>query len=266
MRVPLRFLAAFAFALAVPAAAQELTIVAKVSRDGGAPSTTTSYLGADHIRFGTGDTDVIADLKSGDMTMIDNKKRTYFVVTRQDIEQVQARVSEAMNSPEMKRAQEQMKNLPPDVQKKMQAAMGGLAASVTVAKPGSTRKIAGYNCDNWTVSYGTMVKTEECLTTELPLPAQSWKSYQDFANRMRGMTAAMGSMGKGLSEMQEKTKDMKGFPLARTSSSSLMGRSTSSTFEVTEVKKGAVPASAWEVPAGYAKVDNPMTKMAGPRR
>lgn len=265
MRVPV-FLAAVLLASALTAAGQDLTIVAKVSRDGGAPSTTTSYIGTDHIRFGAGDMDILADLKSGAMTMIDNKKRTYFVVTPQDIEQVQARMSEAMNSPEMKRAQEQMKNLPPDVQKKMQAAMGGLAASVTVEKAGSTRKIAGYNCDNWTVSYGTIVKTEECLTNELPLPAQTWKSYQDFQSRMRGMTAAMGPMGKGISEIQEKTKDMKGFPLARTSSSSLMGRSTTSSFEVTEVKKGAVPASAWEVPAGYAKVDNPMAKMAGPRR
>jgi hypothetical protein len=267
MKAPTHFLAALGLAFvatAATASADDLTITAKVTRDNGPATTTTSYVSGDHIRFGTGEADVIADLKSGDMTMIDNKKRQYFVITRKDLDQMQARMKDAMNSPEMKRAQEQMKNLPPDVQKKMQAAMGGLSASVTVQKMGSTRKIAGYNCESWTVSYGTMVKNEECLTTELPLPAQVWTSYQDFAARMRGMSAAMGPMSKGIGEIQEKTKEMKGFPLARTTSSSFMGRASTSTFEVTEVKKGAVPASAWQVPAGYAKIDSPMAKMGAP--
>ena len=29
---------------------------------------------------------------------------------------------------------------------------------------------------------------------------------------------------------------------------------------VVEIRRGPVPASAWQVPAGYTKVDNPMTK------
>jgi hypothetical protein len=158
-----------------------------------------------------------------------------------------------------------MKNLPPEVQKKMQAAMGGIASSVTVAKTGASRKIAGYNCETWTVAFGQISKTEECLTTELPLPAPTLQSYQDFAAGMRGMAAAMGPMGKGLTELQEKTKDMKGFPLSRTTTASFMGRTTSNSIEVTDVKKGAVPASAWELPAGYTKVDNPMLKAGAPR-
>jgi hypothetical protein len=60
-------------------------------------------------------------------------------------------------------------------------------------------------------------------------------------------------------------KEMRGYPLAVSSSMSIMGRSSSSSSEVVEVKKGAIPASAWEVPAGYKKVDNPMLKAAAPR-
>jgi hypothetical protein len=44
-----------------------------------------------------------------------------------------------------------------------------------------------------------------------------------------------------------------------------MGRSSTAASEVVEVKKGAIPASAWEVPGGYRKVDNPMLKAAAPR-
>ena len=261
MSVPTGSLAVLALAFAASAAAEDLTIVAKVTRDGGAPATATSYLSSDHVRLVMGDgNEMISDLKTGDVTMIDHKKRQYFVVTRQDMDQVKARMQQAMDSPEMKRAQEQMKSLPPDVQKKMQAAMGGLSASVSVQKAGTTRKIAGYSCENWTVAFGTISKSEECLTTELPLPAPVWQSYQDFTTRMRGMTAAMGPMGKMVTELQEKTRDMKGFPLSKTTTASFMGRSTTSTVEVTDVKKGPVPASAWDVPSGYAKVANPLLK------
>jgi hypothetical protein len=105
-----------------------------------------------------------------------------------------------------------------------------------------------------------MSKTDECLSTELPLPTQTWAMYKEFAESMTAAMAAMGPMAKGMSDMQAKMKDMKGYPLSRTTSVSMMGHSNTTTSEVTEVKKGAIPASAWEVPAGYTKVDNPMLK------
>src|SRR5438445_9670470 len=111
-----------------------------------------------------------------------------------------------------------------------------------------------------------MSKTQQCLTTELPLPAQTFDKYRDYAKNMMSMMAAMGPMAKGMAEMQEKMKDMKGIPLAVNTSVSVMGRSSSTSSEVTEIKKGPIPASAWQPPAGYAKVANPMTKeMAAPR-
>lgn len=263
MRVPIRSLAALALALAVPAAADDLTIVSKVTHDGGPPTTATSYLSSDHARMASTDgNEMIADLKTGDITVVDGRKRTYFVITRQDIDRLTARVQQQTDSPEMQRAQAQMKNLPPEVQKRMEAAMGGLASAVTVQKTGTTRKIAGYNCENWTVAFGEISKSEECLTSELPLPAQAWQAYQDIATRMRGFTAAMGPMAKGISDLQEKMKEMKGFPLSKTTTASFMGRSTRTSSEVVEVKRGAIPASAWQVPAGYSKVDNPMSKGA----
>lgn len=39
-----------------------------------------------------------------------------------------------------------------------------------------------------------------------------------------------------------------------------MGHKSVVASEVTEVKRGPIPASAWEIPAGYTKVDNPMLK------
>jgi hypothetical protein len=263
MRIPSQSLALLTLALAVPAAADDLTIVSKVTQSGKAPTTTTSYLSSDHARIDTGDGhEMIADLKNGDVTIIDGQKRQYFVVTRQDMDQLQARMQKQMNSPEMQRAQEQMKNLPPEIKKKMQAMMGGLVSAVTVEKTGPARKIAGYNCETWTIAVGEISKTVECLTTELPLPAQAWQAYQDMANRTKSMTAAMGPMAKSMSDLQEKMKDVKGFPMSSTTTASVLGHSTATTTEVVEVKRGTVPASAWQLPAGYTKIDNPMAKAA----
>ena len=265
MRFPVPALAAVLLAAAFPAAAEDLTIVSKVTRDGAAPTTATSYLSSTHARVIQPDGgEAIIELGTGQITVIDGRKKEYFVVTRQDMEQMKARLQQMTNSPEMQKAQEQMKNLPPEVQKRMQGMMGG-AGGFDVQKTGTTRKIAGYNCENWVVTLGQFSKTEQCMTTELPIPAPTWDAYRDFAEGMRGMMAAMGPMGKGMGDVAAKMKEMKGYPLAVNTSSNFMGRSMSATTEVVEVKKGAIPASAWAIPEGYKKVDNPMLKAAAPR-
>jgi hypothetical protein len=83
---------------------------------------------------------------------------------------------------------------------------------------------------------------------------------------MRSTMAAMGPMGKGMADIAAKMKEMRGFPLAATTTTSIMGRSSSTSSEVVEVKKGAILSSAWDVPAGYRKVDNPMLKAGRPGR
>jgi hypothetical protein len=261
MRFLIRSLAALVLAAGVSAAAEDLTIVSKRTHDGKPSDTTTSYLASDHVRIAQDEgRETIVDMKTGQMTVLDGKKKTYYVITRQDMEQLKAKMAERMNSPEMKQAQEKMKNLPPEVQKKMDAMMGGAAGAFDVQKTGTTRKVAGYTCENWTISMGQFSKSEECITSELQLPAQAWDTYREFAESMKGMMSAMGPMAKNMAQMQEKLKDMKGFPLANSTTVNIMGHSSASTSEAIEVKRAPIPASAWEIPAGYAKTDNPMLK------
>jgi uncharacterized protein DUF4412 len=264
-RVP--FVAAALLFAALPAAADDLTIVSKMTHDGAEATTATSYLSSDHARIVQPDgQEAILDLKTGQITVIDGRKKEYFVVTRQDMDQMKTRLQQAMNSPEMQRAQEQMKNLPPEMQKRMAGMMGAVAGSFEVKKTGTSRKVAGYNCDNWTITMGQFSKTEQCNSTEVPIPLQVWDTYRDFAESMRSSMAAMGPMGKGMTDIAAKMKEMRGYPLAVTTTTSIMGRSRSSSSEVVEMKKGSIPSSAWEVPAGYRKVDNPMLKAMPPGR
>jgi hypothetical protein len=258
MRLTIPSLIVFSTALA--AFGDDLTIVSRVTRDGGSAETKTSYISSDHVRMSHPDgNEAIIDLKGSQMIVLDGKKKTYYVVTRKDMDAMAAKVQEQMNSPEVKKAQEQMKNLPPDAQKAMESAMAGMFA-VDVKKTGTSRTIAGYKCENWNVTIGQLSKSEQCFTNELKFPVQAWDMYRSYADSMKSMMAAFGPMAKSMTTMQEQLKKLKGFPLANTTTTSVMGRRSVSTSEVTSIKRGSIPASVWEIPAGYEKVDSPMTK------
>lgn len=256
MRVPAPALAILI--LASSAMAEDLTIVSKHTSDDGHTSTMTSYITPERIRAAQSDSsEMMFDLKSGDLTILDPKKKQYYVITQKDIDEMSAMIKERMNSPEMKKAMEQMKSLPPDQQKKMQEMMGGMFA-VNVEKEGTTRTIAGYKCENWIVTVGQLSRSEQCLTTDLKLPDTAWAGYKRFGDMMKSMMASMGPMAGSFDKMREQMEKLKGFPLASTSSTSIMGREMKTTSEVTSITRGAVPASAWQIPAGYKKVDSPM--------
>jgi hypothetical protein len=260
-----RFALPAALALvALPAGAEDLTIVSKSVHDQNPPQITTSYISSDRLRMATPEgNDILAEPAAGKFTMIDNKKKEYYVVTKQDMEAASREMAARMKEmePKMREAQEKMKSLPPEMQQKMAALMGGFAAQINVTKGPGSRTIAGYKCDNWTVSVGEMSKTEECLTQDVQFPAQIWESYQDFANSMKTAMSAAGPMGQSMVQLQEKMKDLKGLPLATSTTVKVLGKTSVTSQEVTEIRKGPVPASAWVIPADYKQVESPMARI-----
>jgi hypothetical protein len=67
-----------------------------------------------------------------------------------------------------------------------------------------------------------------------------------------------------MAKMADEMKKIEGLTIAESTSMKMMGRSMDSSREAVEIKKGPIPASAFDVAAltkGYKKVANPMTKM-----
>jgi len=231
-------------------ASDDLTIVTKHTHDGKPAGTTTSYLASDHVRMAHEEGhETIVDLKTGVMTTLDGKKKTYYTVTKQDMEQMAVKMKERMNDPEMKKAMEAMQSM-----------SAGMSTSFDVKKTGATRKIAGFSCEEWTITMGTLSTIKECVTSELQYPAHAWDTYKDFSESMKNMTSAFGPMAKSGAELAEKLKNMKGFPVASSTVIDVMGNKTTIESEVIEVRRGSISASAWEIPAGYTKIENPMLK------
>lgn len=247
----LRFAAAasLAAAVAVPALADDLTIVYKISGSGGA-GTATSYYSADKMRMSDPERDTIVEYGGGGrIVTIDHKKKEYSEMTQAELESAM----KAMNE-QMQKASEQMANLPPAMREKMQAMMGGVPATLT---KGQTRKVAGYDCQDYDIAMGQMATMHLCASTAVAPPAPN-VDYR--GGGLAGLAA--NPMMKGLvNEM----KKVQGFPLAESSTVKMMGRTTETSKEATEVKRGAIPASTFDVAGltkGYKKVPNPLTRMA----
>jgi hypothetical protein len=246
--------AAVAFiAAAVPAFA-DLTIVSKLTEDGKS-EIATSYLSASKARMvQPGGHEIIVDGTKSEMIVVDHNKKQYSVMTKQEIQKAAVRMREQMKQASAQ-LEEAMKNAPPETREQMKKAMGsmngGMAAALNVKKGAGGRQIAGYKCDNWIVTVGEMSKTEECLSTDLPVPTDSWQSFQSMEDSLQ-------SIGPGAKEMREKMKEAKGFPLASTTTTNIMGKTQTSATEVQEIKRDPIAPSVFELPAGYEKVDSPL--------
>jgi hypothetical protein len=235
-----RAAAGLIFAAAVSASAEDLTIVSTASGPGGA-ATTTQYMTSDKIKSSDGQNDSIIDLASGTMTVINHKKKEYYEMTAAEINAAFEQMSA-----QMKQMEEQMKNAPAFLKKQM-----GGDTQVTVEKGSSPKKIAGYDCDHYVATMGASGKAEYWVTKSIKPPTQY---YDAFKIQMSALGPAGQTMGKVFEEM----KKIDGFPLASSTSIKMMGMNLNTSNEATEVTKGKVPASAFEIPSGYKKGQSPL--------
>jgi hypothetical protein len=243
--------------LATPLQADDLTIVSKQTHGDGASVNTTSYYSSEKMRTTSGEgAEAIFDFASGNITMINHKNKEYSVMTRQEMEALAAHLDA-----QTKKMEEQMASMPPAVREKMAGMVGGSGANVKVQKGTGGRTIAGYSCQNWIVTMGESMRQEACVTSDLQMPAAAI----DGQKKLFGSMGA-GPMGKMMTAMLEKFKEMNGFPLSSNVTMKIMGKSMNSTSEVVEVKKGAIPASAFDLPGGYKKVDSPAAKLGGKKK
>jgi hypothetical protein len=253
--------AAVAALLAVPAFAEDLTIVFKTTGAGGA-GTSTSYYSAERMRTGDADHETIVDFAAGKTTAIDHKKKEYSEITLAEMEAAMKAAQAKMDQANAQMEQ-QMASMPPAMREKMQQMMGGVAAAVTVTK-GGTRQVAGYTCQDYTVAMGPSMATKICATTALkpPAPNVDYRKLASFAGSATAM--ANNPMFKSMGKMAEEMKKIEGFTIAESTSMKLMGRSMDSSKEAVEIKKGPIPASAFDVAViakGYKKVAHPATQM-----
>lgn len=225
---------ALALLLAPILAAEDLTVVSKVTV-GDHSGTSTQYITSTKSRSTDGQSDSIIDFPTGKLTLIDHKAKTYWETTLEEM------------AAYMDKLEKDMKGNP------MLAGMLGGSDAVSVERGKGTRKIAGYDCDEYTMKMGESFEFDVCAAKGLDPPPQYYEGR-------KLSYASMGPMGKRFSKMFDEMKKVKGYPIALDMDVDMGMAKISTKTEATEVKKGPIPASTFDVPAGYAKKPSPFKK------
>jgi hypothetical protein len=231
-RRTLAFSFAAAFALTLPA--QDLTVISKTSM-GDHTGTSTQYMSSTKSRTTDGQNDAIIEFKTGRYAFVDHKKKEYWETTVEEMASY------------FDRLEKDMKGNP------MFDAMFGGPDDVKVEKGKTSRKIAGYDCDDYTMSMGPSFVFEFCAAKGLKPPPQYYEGRK-FS------FASMGPMGKRYMKMFEEMRKIEGFPLTLEMDVDMGVAKQKTLSEATEVKKGPIPDSVFAIPAGYAKKPSPFKK------
>ena len=227
-------LAVFLSAAALPLPAEDLTVVSKVTM-GDRSGTSTQYLTATKSRSSDGENDTIIDFPTGHMTFIEHKSKSYWETS---VEEMAAYMDSLYRD---------VKDNP------MLASMFGGPDAVSVEKGKGARKIAGYACDDYTMKMGENFVFEICAAPGLQAPPQYYEGR-------KLSYAAMGPMGKRFAKMFDEMKKIKGYPLASDMDVDMGMMKMRTSSEATEVKKGAISASTFDLPAGYKKKSSPFKR------
>lgn len=198
-------------------------------RGGAARSiTSTHYLSSKAMKIVSSDGhDSIIQFDSGKIITIDNKQKTYTEMTLEQLNQMLSKQTADMGMD--KKQLEQMRKM-----------MGGTSDSPSVTKVGAGETIAGYATEKYLVK-GPM-EMEIHAAPDLKIPTL----YYD-AMKMTMQRSPLFDMGKLYDEM----KKIKGYALKTVTTTRMMNMEIQTTTVVTSIEKRPIPASTFEVPAGY---------------
>ena len=246
-------------AIVAPASAQGVTMVMRNTAGG---QTTTQQIQMDrtHIRAETQTSgDSVAFVYDGPaktVRMINLSKKSYSEMDQAQLQQMGQQLNAALSA-----MQAQLKNLPPEQQKMMQDLMkgrgmpgAGAAPERTVYKSAGSDKVGQWTCARHDGYRGAEKVAEVCAVDPaalglMPTDFEAAKQLADIIKSM--MPAAVDQLSfNGTIEDQ-------GFPGVAVRRVTLRNGAPQLTTELTEVRRGAIPASAFAAPAGFKRETMP---------
>jgi hypothetical protein len=205
---------------------------------------------------------VLLDAARKRQIMIDETNKTYTEITEEDRKRMRSQM-ESMRG----QMQEQLKSLPPEQRKKMEAALGAMGASSPTPgahKPsewkyealGAKKTVNGFACEMYRVTEDGHAREEVCIS---PWSAGLVKKDDFVALAKFGeeMMTEMGLDKKAASgSVLGRLNKAPGLPITRVSIDEDGKRSGEE--QIKSIKRGSLDASLFAVPAGYTKKDLPL--------
>ena len=256
-------LAGALFVLGAGGAATAGTVIAMDEAvNDAAPQTRTMVLGADRLRISTAATDVIFRGDLSKVWVLRSKDHSYLELTPGGLGQIGARMDQAMAQMKEKLA------AVPDAQRKQIEAMiasrmGPGAAStpppVTYEKAGDSRSVGDWSCAPYRIVVGGKASSEVCIAklSDLGLSRDDLSGFASFGAFAAKMTAAIGVMRSPMTSINfdsmTKAIGFDGFPVQTTTKFGDGSRQIVVTLK--SIQHEDPPAGAFDLPAGYTKID-----------
>ena len=187
--------------------------------------------------------------------LVEPAERRYSAVDRATAQRVAAEIGSAMAE-----VRAQLARLPLDQRAMMERMMGGLAGGagdvpvLEARDTGRSETVDGRSCRTWQVLLSGVVSSEMCV-----VPYSSLPGAEDLAAAMEGMASLMKEFTKAFAQLGggdrgiEAIGEVRGFPVLTREFSD--GRATGCETLVREWREQDVPASQFEVPAGFRERD-----------
>ncbi len=212
------------------------------------------------IRVNAAKTDTVI-LKNGSLYMIDDKKKVYREMDKATMKRMMDQAGAAMQQ-----IQDQLKDMTPEQRAQMEKMMGGNMPGMVTGKKdvfeakdtGKSDTAEGRKCRIWTVTRNGQLQEELCVVPFSSLPGKEdmEKSFKEMAEAFQGMASAV----PGAADSIKAHNAINGYPV-RTRFYDNKGMPVGKEQVLKTWSEESVPASAFEVPAGYKK--EAMPKMGG---
>ena len=258
---PRQTLAALSAAMILSAAATEaadgILIAQKTTSSTGTTTTHQSQIEKTRMRAETDGgggrkTTMIFDGTAQVMRTIDDAAKSYTEMTKADMEKMSAQMAGAMTQ-----MQEQMKNMPPEARKRMEAMMAGRGAAAgptapTEYKKVGTDKVGKWTCDKYEGTRNGEKVSELCTVA----PGSLGFTAGDFEVTKQMAEFFSKLMPQGADQMfrvgSNAPNAFSGLPVR-----TIIFRNGAPSFtsEITDVSRQNFPDSLFTVPAGYTKRD-----------
>jgi len=205
---------------------------------------------------GTKDTAIV--LRGSSILIIDDKRKQYREMTKEDMKKMAAGAVDMMA-----KMREKMKNMSPEQRAQMEKMMGNhLPGGLGTDKPdvwdaknlGTTATVEGRKCQNWNLTRNGAPFEELCVVPFNTLPGK-----EDMQKVFKDMAETFGDVAKqipGSDAMPKAMSQINGYPV-RTRMYASDGKFQPNETVLTKWVEESVPASMFEAPAGYRKMEMP---------
>jgi hypothetical protein len=231
----------------VAAQAPGIVMVHQETRDGKTTSTNIQ-IDKSHMRTESGSSAFVFDGDAQVMRVINNERKSYTEMTKAQMQEMSQQMSAAM---------EKLKNLPPEqraMMEKMMArggrGMGLPSVAAITYKAAGADKAGQWACSKYDGTREGQKVVEICTVEPkaLGLTPADFEVAKQLAEFMKSLMPQMAEQITVNGTQAE--QGFSGIPIRR---STISNGKVTSTSELKEIRREPIPASAWQVPAGYKR-------------